>query len=230
MQLEDTPGRTLMMPLASVSSIMLSLALQGLQSLEKVSTRDASIWGGRERDLRGAVRTYLWNGTQFIPHLYLEKGSPMPLGFEESAIYFKGGAAVAIEAGLLLPAEVKQAFTRMIKNKIESGSGSLGVSLYPTYPVDFFKNREYLGSAYVYQNGGDWAWFRARIVQPMVVAGEVQLAYQGLFSLLNRVVRHDGFCEWYTQDGIKQGSGDYRGTAGQIVKAIDLLSEWASHH
>ncbi|MBC3873866.1 glucosidase family protein [Undibacterium flavidum] len=233
-QPEDTPGTALndaSHPSISIyDNAMLTLALQGLQTLAKANTRDSSLWAGRERDLRGAIRTYLWNGVKFIPHLYLEKGSPMPSGFDESAIYFQGGTAVAIEAGLLLPTEVKQAFSRMIKNKIESGSGSIGVSLYPTYPADFFKNREYMGGVYVYQNGGDWAWFGARIVQQMVAAGEVQLAYQELAPILDRVVRDEGFYEWYTREGIKQGSGDYRGTAGQIVKAIDMLSDWASRH
>jgi hypothetical protein len=233
-QPEDAPGTSLneaSHPSISIyDNAMLTLALQGLQSLEKVLARDASLWAGRERDLYGAVRTYLWNGIKFIPHIYLEKGSPMSPGFDESAIYFQGGTAVAIQAGLLLPNEVKQAFTKMVRNKIESGSGSIGVSLYPTYPADFFKNREYMGGAYVYQNGGDWPWFGARIVQQMVVYGEVDLAYQELKPMLNRVLKDDGFYEWYTRDGIKQGSGDYRGSAGQIVKAIDMLLDWASRH
>ncbi|MES2069083.1 MAG: hypothetical protein V4488_01955 [Pseudomonadota bacterium] len=87
-----------------------------------------------------------------------------------------------------------------------------------------------MGGEYVYQNGGDWPWFGARIVQQMVAHGQVQLAYQELAPMLSRVVRDDAFYEWYTRDGIKQGSGDYRGSAGQIVKAIDMLQAWAAQH
>lgn len=232
-QPEDSPGTILNAAshpsLSIYDNAMLTLALVDMQTLEKAAARDASAWAGRERDLRSAVRAYLWNGTQFIPHIYLEKGSPIPADFDESRVYFQGGTAVAIQAGLLLPAEVDQAFTRMIKNKIDSKSGSIGVSLYPPYPAGFFKN-PHMGSEYVYQNGGDWPWFGARIIQQMIERGQVQLAYQELAPMLNRVVRDDAFYEWYTPDGIKQGSNDYRGSAGQLVKAIDMLQAWAAQH
>jgi len=216
-------------PSASIyDNAMLTLALVDLQKLENAAGRDASVWAIRERDLRAAIRTNLWKGTQFIPHLYLDKGSPFPADFDESRIYFQGGTAVAIQAGLLEPAEVTQAFARMIKNKVDSGSGSVGVSLYPVYPAGFFQNKEYMGAEYVYQNGGDWPWFGARIIQQMVAHGQVQLAYQEIAPMLDRVLRDDAFFEWYTRDGKAQGSNEYRGTAGQIVKAIDMLRDWAA--
>lgn len=232
-QPEDSPGITLndaSHPSISIyDNAMLTLALVDLQTLEKTAGRDASAWAARERDLRSAVRAYLWNGTQFVPHIYLDKGSPFPADFDESRIYFQGGTAVAIQAGLLLPAEVDQAFARMIKNKTDSKSGSVGVSLYPPYPAGLFQNTEYMGAEYQYQNGGDWPWFGARIVQQMVAHGQVRLAYQELAPMLSRVVRDDAFYEWYTPDGLRRGSGDYRGSAGEIVKAIDMLQAWAAH-
>jgi hypothetical protein len=233
-QPEDSPGT--MLTANSHSSItvydnaMLTLALVNLQALDKLAGRDASLWVARERDLRAAVRTTMWTGTQFMAHLYLEQGSPFPAGFDESRMYFQGGTAVAIQAGLLQPAEVSLSFTRMIKNKVDSASGSVGVSIYPPYPAGFFKNTEYMGAEYYYQNGGDWPWFGARIVQQMVANGQVQSAYQELGPMLDRVLRDNGFFEWYTRDGIAKGSGDYRGTAGQIVVAIDMLQAWAAAH
>ena len=209
---------------------MLTLALVDMQALENAARRDPNPWAVRERELRAAVRTYLWTGTQFIPHIYLEKGSPFPADYDESKMYFQGGTAVAIQAGLLLPGEVSAAFTRMIKNKVDSGSRSVGVSLYKPYPAGFFKNTDYMGQEYQYQNGGDWPWFGARIIQQMVNYGQVDTAYREFDPMLNFVVRDDGFFEWYTPAGVKQGSGDYRGTAGQIVLAIDLLQAWAAKH
>jgi hypothetical protein len=230
-QPEDTPGGTindLSHPSISIyDNAMLTLALVDLQKLLTAAGRDATVWTGRERDLRTAVRTHLWKGTQFIPHLYLEKGSPFPPSFDESRIYFQGGTAVAIQAGLLEPAEVNQAFERMIKNKVDSGSGTVGVSLYPPYPAGFFDNKEWMGEEYMYQNGGDWPWFGARIIQQMVVHKQPQLAYKELGPMLDRVLRDDAFYEWYARNGAPKGSGDYRGTAGQLVIAIDLLLKWA---
>jgi len=232
-QPEDTPG--VLLNAASHPSIsiydnaMLTLALVDLQTLENVIGRNANSWAAREHDLRFAVRTHLWNGSQFVPHIYLDRGSPFPSDFDESRIYFQGGTAVAIQAGLLEPAEIEQAFVRMVKNKNDSGSGTVGVSLYPPYPAGFFQNKEYMGAEYFYQNGGDWPWFGARIIQQMVAHGQVQQAYQEIIPMLNRVLRDDGFFEWYTRSGAAQGSGDYRGSAGQIANAIDMLQEWAAH-
>jgi len=206
---------------------MLSLALAGLQKLEQAAGRDAGAWAVRQRELRAAVRAHLWTGTQFIAHLYLEKGSPFPPDFDEARMYFQGGTAVAIQAGLLEPAEVEQTFARMIRNKIDSGSGSVGVTLYPSYPAGFFQNTYWMGAEYYYQNGGDWPWFGARIIQQMVAYGQVQLAYQELGPMLDRVLRDDGIYEWYTRDGKARGSAEYRGSAGQIALAIDMLSQWA---
>lgn len=232
-QPEDTPGTVLNAAshpsLSIYDNAMLTLALINLQTLEGVAGRDTGAWAERERDLRNKVRTSLWNGTQFIPHIYLDNGSPFPADFDESRIYFQGGTAVAIQAGLLEPAEVTQAFARMIKNKTDSRSGTIGISLYPSYPAGYFRNTEYMGAEYTYQNGGDWPWFGARIIQQMVAYGQVQLAYQELAPMLSRVVRDDAFYEWYTRDGTRQGSSDYRGSAGELVKAIDMLQTWAAH-
>lgn len=231
-QPEDVPGVDLSdasHPSISIyDNAMLTLALMDLQHLQTAAGRNTTAWATRERDLRTAVRTHLWKGAQFVPHIYLDKGSPFPAGFDESRIYFQGGTAVAIQAGLLEPAEATQAFARMIRNKIDSGSGSVGVSLYPPYPAGFFANTEYMGSEYFYQNGGDWPWFGARIVQQMVLRGQAQVAYQELAPMLDRVIRDDGFFEWYTRDGAARGSAEYRGTAGQIAAAIDLLQVWAA--
>lgn len=207
---------------------MLSLALAGLQDLERAAGRDASAWAQRQRELRAAVRTHLWTGTQFVPHLYLEKGSPFPADFDEARMYFTGGTAVAIQAGLLEPAEVELTFARMIRNKVDSGSGSVGVTLYPPYPAGFFLNTYWMGAEYFYQNGGDWPWFGGRIIQQMVAHGQPQLAYQEIGPMLDRVLRDDGFFEWYTRAGEGKGSAEYRGSAGQVAKAIDMLLAWAA--
>jgi hypothetical protein len=233
-QPEDVPGVDLSdasHPSISIyDNAMLALALADLRTLQAAAGRATALSTSRASALRTAVRTHLWTGTQFIPHLYLAKGSPFPASFDESRIYFQGGTAVAIQAGLLEPAEVAQAFARMIENKRASGSGSVGVSLYPAYPAGFFANTEWMGAEYFYQNGGDWPWFGARIIQQMVRHGQVQTAYQELSPMLDRVLRDKGFFEWYTREGAPRGSAEYRGTAGQLAVAIDMLQAWAAAH
>lgn len=231
-QPEDVPGvdlSELSHPSIGIyDNAMLVLALVDLQGLLAAAGRDGTRWAAREQALRAAVRTGLWTGSQFVPHLYLDRGSPFPADFDESPIYFQGGTAVAIEAGLLQPAEVAQAFARMIRNKRDSGSGTVGVTVYPPYPAGFFANTAFMGQPYQYQNGGDWAWFGARIVRQMLAWGQAQTAWDELVPMLDRVRRDGGFYEWYTPGGAPRGSADYRGTAGQLVRAIDALQAWAA--
>ncbi len=55
------------------------------------------------------MRKHLWDPDRrkFRPHIYLE-GSPFPGTFDEAAVYYHGGTAVAIEAGLLTREEIAE--------------------------------------------------------------------------------------------------------------------------
>ncbi|MGY0425802.1 MAG: hypothetical protein ACWIPI_03105, partial [Polaribacter sp.] len=56
----------------------------------------------------------LWDkkNQKFIPHVYLDK-SPYPKDFNENEIYYHGGTAVAIEAGLLNNQQIKKSLHKM---------------------------------------------------------------------------------------------------------------------
>ena len=78
---------------------------------------------------------------------------------------------------------------------------------------------------YSYQNGGDWTWFGGRMVQQLISNGFYQEAYESLSPMLDRVIKHDGFYEWWTPSGNPKGSGKFRGSAGVLWKAIEMLKE-----
>jgi hypothetical protein len=42
------------------------------------------------------------------------------------------------------------------------------------------------------------------------------------------VQENDGFHEWYSVDNRPRGSGTYRGSAGVLGRAIEMLQSWAS--
>jgi hypothetical protein len=167
---------------------------------------------------------YLWDeqNQKFIPHVYLE-GSPFPDDFNEHEIYYHGGTAVAIEAGLLSKEQVKIALQKMIANVEASGAGSIGLTLYPPYPEGSFENKGMY--PYGYQNGGDWTWFGGRMIQQLVRYGFVKEAYEQLQPMVKRVKDNDGFYEWYTVDNRPEGSGTFRGSAGVLYKAIEMLED-----
>lgn len=172
---------------------------------------------------------YLWdvNNNKFIPHLYID-GSPFPEEFDENEIYYHGGTAVAIEAGLLSKEQIVISLNKMIENMKASGAGSIGLTMYPPYPEGSFENKGMY--PYGYQNGGDWTWFGGRMIQQLVRYGFVREAYDNIQPMTDRVVENSGFYEWYTIDNKPEGSGTFRGSAGVLFKAITMMDKWADKH
>ena len=78
-----------------------------------------------------------------------------------------------------------------------------------------------------YQNGGDWAWFGGRMIQQLVAHGYVEQAYQEILPMVAQVQHNQGFFEWYTVDNQPRGSSAYRGAAGVLGRAIQMLVAWA---
>lgn len=172
-------------------------------------------------------RKYLWDdeACKFIPHVYLD-GSPFPESFDENAIYYHGGTATAIEAGMLSKEEIRLSNEAMLANVKASGAPTIGLTVYPPYPEGFFMNKGMY--SYGYQNGGDWTWFGARMIRQLAENGFVKEAYEELLPMLGRVVKNNGFYEWYALDGTPSGSGTFRGEAGVLYDAVTVLREWAA--
>lgn len=124
------------------------------------NTASKKHWEGVRDQVKQNIRKYLWDekAQKFIPHTYLG-ASPFPADFNENAIYYHGGTAMAIEAGLLSKEEIKKSNDAMLANVKASGAPSIGLTVYPPYPKGFFQNKGMY--PYGYQNGGDWTWFDA---------------------------------------------------------------------
>jgi hypothetical protein len=114
----------------------------------------------------------------------------------------------------------------MIDNVQQSGAPSIGLTLYPPYPEGVFKN-PILTVPYTYQNGGDWTWFGGRTIQQLVANGFVEEAYREIQPMIDRALENGGFWEWYTRDNEPAGWGTFRGSAGALGRAIEMLQKWA---
>lgn len=185
-------------------------------------------YGTVRSNLAENTRKHLWDpvSQKFIPHIYLDRGSPFPPDFDENQIYYFGGTAVAIEAGLLTPDEVLASLVEM-KRRVElAGAASIGLTLYPPYPEGFFENK-IMNPEYSYQNGGDWTWFGGRMIQQLISYGFIKEAYEEVLPLVRRVRDNDGFYEWYSRNNEPRGSGTFRGEAGVLYKAITMFERWA---
>lgn len=207
---------------------MLVLAIDNFLEIASDKSYESK-WRKVREELSENIRRHLWDSDRqkFIPHIYLD-GSPFPESFDENQIYYHGGTAVAVLAGLLTKEEIRQANDRMLENMEKAGAQTIGLTMYPTYPAGFFKG---VGMyPYGYQNGGDWTWFGARMIWGLIENGFIKEAYEELRPMLQRVVKNKGFNEWYTPSGEPKGSGTFRGEAGVLVKAIELLREWAENY
>lgn len=200
-----------------------------LDNLMELLPKTKMKWFPVREQIAENSKKLLWDtqNQKFIPHLYLEEGSPFPDDFDEKEIYYFGGTAIAIEAGLLTREEVKISIDEMIRLLKVAGAPSIGLTLYPTYPEGFFKN-PIMAPVYHYQNGGDWTWFGGRMIQQLVQYGFVEEAYEQLLPMTSRVIENDGFFEWHTVDNKPKGSGTFRGEAGVLFVAIQMLEEWAA--
>lgn len=188
-----------------------------------------SYWQPKRDSIAMNVRKHLWDTERqkFKPHIYLN-GSPFPADFNEDTIYYHGGTAVAIEAGLLTKEEVKISLDKMISNMKSANAATIGLTLYPTYPEGFFANKGM--GPYEYQNGGDWDWFGGRMITQLVRFGYVKEAMQQLAPMIQRARNNNGFFEWYTPDNQPKGSGTFRGSAGVLHDAVISLENWAQNH
>ena len=86
------------------------------------------------------IRKHLWDAARqkFVPHVYLH-GSPFPKEFDEAAVYYHGGTAVAIEAGILTQDEIARALAAMNENVRKAGASSIGLTMYP--PIQRARSR-----------------------------------------------------------------------------------------
>lgn len=206
-----------------------AMMIIALKDMERLTSDQAekTKWRNMAEEFTQAVRQNLWNAEngRFIPHLYPD-GKPKEVDFDESLIYYHGGTAVAIEADLLTKEEIKKVNDDMLRNVRESGMPSIGLTVYPTYPPNFFL-RAGMERPFIYQNGGDWTWFGGRMIQQLIRNGFVAEAYQEVRPMIDRVIVNGDFYEWYGQGGIPRGSSGYKGSAGVLCKAISMFRAWA---
>lgn len=208
---------------------MFAVALSDYLAFFGKSQPETDRWLAARTELARQVRAVLWDSDRkkFTPHRYLGD-SPFPKDFDEGTIYYHGGTTVAIEAGFLQRQEIADALEKMRANVRDAQAGSIGLTLFPPYPQGYFKNRS-MTEPYSYQNGGDWCWFGGRTIQQLVRHGFVAEAYAELKPMVERAQRH-GFHEWWSRNNEPRGSGQFRGSAGVLARAIEMLEAWAVDH
>ena len=207
---------------------MLVIALKNMREFA-LEPEDKKKWGDLHERIGMNSKKYLWDveRNKFIPHIYVSD-SPFPEDFDENAIDYHGGTAVAVEAGILNKQEIAAVLAQMIENVRLSGAPSIGLTLYPPYPPEVLGKN--VSGPYEYQNGGDWTWFGGRMIQQLIANDFVEEAYELAKPMYERVLKNDGFYEWYKIDGTPAGSADFKGSAGELAKSSMMFKEWAKRN
>ena len=203
---------------------MLVIALRNMEGIApNVSEKER--WKKLYANIKSNSRKHLWDASKnkFIPHIYLD-GSPFPADFDENAIHYHGGTAIAIEAGLLNKEEIAIVLEQMRTNVKLSGAPTIGLTVYPPYPEEVLGKN--VSAQYHYQNGGDWTWFGGRMIQQLIEYGFVEEAYTLAQPMFERVLKNDGFFEWYDIEGNPKGSAEFKGSAGVLAKSISMFNDW----
>lgn len=204
---------------------MFLMAINDFISIAPANYHSEINWKKTAATLKTSIRQHLWNGKaqKYVPHIYLN-GSPFKADFDEGKILYTGGSACAILAGVNSHDEILNINRQFVTAAAQEKHATIGMTVYPPYPLEAFPNVP----PYTYQNGGDWAWFGARMVQALTANGFVDEGYAELSPMLDRVLRDNGFFEWYdVRTGEPKGSGDFRGAAGVLHDAIQRLRQWA---
>jgi len=204
---------------------MLVIALKNMEELA-ADKNEKQRWKELNSSIKKNIKKHLWDPqkNKFIPHIYID-GSPFSNDFDENSIHFHGGTAIAIEAGILDKKEISIVLSQMKNNVKLSGAPSIGLTVYPPYPAKVLGKN--VSPPYQYQNGGDWTWFGGRMIQQLIVYGFVEEAYKLAKPMFERVIKNDGFYEWYSKDGNPKGSAEFKGSAGVLAKSISMFKDWA---
>ncbi len=184
-------------------------------------------WKQTAGSIKKNVRKHLWDAgkQKYIPHIYLN-GSPFPADFNENEILYTGGTACAILAGMHSKSEIRAINAQFLAAAEKEKYATIGMTVYPPYPVEVFPNM----AAYQYQNAGDWTWFGGRMIHALHLNGFNNEAYAEMSPMLDRVIKN-GFHEWYeVRSGAPSGSGNFRGEAGVLYDAIQMLRKWAQQN
>lgn len=203
---------------------MFYMAIQDFIAMKPLSFQPNKNWAQVAAQLKVNIRKHLWQPQQqkYIPHIYLN-GSPFSKDFNEDALLYSGGSACAILAGLNTKEEIKNINAQLVNVALKEPHATIGITVYPPYPLKEFPNM----APYVYQNAGDWTWFGGRFIQGLIKYNFIADAYKEINPMVERVLKN-GFHEWYdVKTGAPKGSGEFRGEAGVMYDAINMLRAWA---
>ncbi len=213
---EKTP-RTLSL----YSNVMVHAALNCLASLA-AETKTREHLAARASLLRDRIRSAFWlkDRGYFRIRRPLDRPPSEAFGRDEDARFALGGNALAALTGVADDAQAAAIFETAERLRAASNFSTISTTLIPPYDAGVFLHPA-MREPFKYQNGGQWDWFGAPLVQAEFERGHAASARTHLDQIVARTLRAgEGIHEWYAQDGSPKGSGAYAAAAAAIHSAI----------
>ena len=205
--------------LSLYANVMAYAALQCLSTLEGPKGRRKAL-AERALKIKEQVRSLFWmpdRGT-FRIRRTLDKA---PKGFEDDGQRFAlGGNALAVLFGVADDAQAASVFEAAESLRVLHKFSTISTVLIPPYAAGVFQH-PIMREPFEYQNGGQWDWFGAALIQAEFERGYSERARLHLGQMAARILAKGGnLHEWYAQDGSPKGSPAYAASAAAIHNVV----------
>jgi hypothetical protein len=145
---------------------------------------------------------------------------PAAFGADENERFALGGNALAARFGVADDAQAASIFETAERLRLANGFSTISTTLIPPYAAGVFPHAA-MREPFQYQNGGQWDWFGAALVEAEFERGHSEQARAHLDQIATRTLKAgDGIHEWYAQDGAPKGSASYAAAAASLHDAI----------
>ena len=146
---------------------------------------------------------------------------PLPESFEDDDTRFAlGGNALAALLGIADDAQTEAIFEAAEKLRLSRGYSTISTTLVPPYAAGVFKHPA-MRDPDRYQNGGQWDWYGAALIEGEFERGHSEQARRHLEQVVSRILRAGpGIHEWYSHDDTPNGSPAYAAAAASLHTAI----------
>lgn len=206
--------------LSLYSNVMTAAALECLAGHETDPTRRETRRARAEK-LKERIRSRFWlkDRGYFRIRLTLDPVAAS-FGAEEDDRFALAGNALAALYGVADDAQAASIFQAAERLRTANRLSTVSTTLIPPYRAGIFKHPS-MREPFQYQNGGQWDWFGAALVQAEFERGHSALARAHLDQIVARALRSGpGLHEWYAQDGSPQGSPAYAASAAALYNAV----------
>lgn len=205
--------------LSLYSNVMVYGALKCLSTLDGPTAQQDAL-AERAAQLRNLIRSAFWMKDAGFFRVRVPFDA-LPTGFaDDDARFALGGNALAALFGVADPEQATAIFKTAERLRLAQSFSTISTDLVPPYAAFVFQHPA-MREPFRYQNGGQWDWFGAALVEAEFERGSATLALTHLNQIVSRILHAGpGIHEWYGSDGTPEGSPAYAAAAAALHSTI----------